>query len=78
MKVNRRKRCNFVPAVGLEEGEEGISDIQHSMVVGSDGPLCILSWSYPGLGMLSNAKEMYSQKDLLSEQWFELLQDLPH
>ena len=32
-----------LPAVSLQEGEKGISDIQYSKIVGSDGLLCILN-----------------------------------
>ena len=34
-----------LPAVSLQEGEKGISDIQHSIIVGSDSLLCILNQS---------------------------------
>ena len=34
-----------LPAVSLQEGEKGISDIQYSIIVGSDGLLCILCQS---------------------------------
>ena len=39
------KTCYFLPAISLQKGEKSISDIQHSVIVGSDGPLCILNQS---------------------------------
>ena len=39
------KTCYFLPAISLQKGEKGISDIQHSIIVGSDSLLCILNQS---------------------------------